>query len=83
MVSVLTKGRVAVKVTEAVVASDKPYFHADGTFNKTVGEGDNKGLEIGIFASTQLSENNLAILSSAVTKKDTISRLRSQAMRSN
>lgn len=62
MVSVLTKGRVAVKVTEAVVAGDKAYLHANGTFNKTEGEGDNKGLEIGIFAGTQALENNLAIL---------------------
>ena len=58
MVSVLTKGRVAVMVTEAVVAGDKAYVHADGTFNKTAED----GLEIGTFASTQESENNLVIL---------------------
>jgi hypothetical protein len=59
MVSVMTKGRVVVKVAEAVVAGDKAYLHANGTFSKTAGE---EGLEIGIFASTQESENNLAIL---------------------
>lgn len=62
MVSVLTKGRVAVKVTEAVVAGDKAYLQANGTFNKTQGEGEGAGLAIGVFASTQASENNLAIL---------------------
>lgn len=62
MVSVLTKGRVVVKVTQVVVAGDKAYLHADGTFNGAIGDGENKGLEVGIFASTQASENNLAIL---------------------
>jgi hypothetical protein len=59
MVSVMTKGRVAVIAAEAVVAGDKAYLQTDGTFNKTKGE---KGLEIGTFVSTQESENNIAIL---------------------
>lgn len=62
MVSVMTKGRVVVKVAEAVIAGDKAYLQADGTFTKIKGEGKTIGLEIGIFASTQELENNLAIL---------------------
>lgn len=62
MVSILTKGRVVVKVAEAVVAGDTAYLQADGTFNKTEGEEGSEGLVVGIFASTQESENNLAIL---------------------
>lgn len=58
MVSVMTKGRVVVQTTEAVIAGDKAYVHADGTFNKTAKD----GLEIGVFASTQASENELVIL---------------------
>ena len=58
MVSVMTKGRVVVKVAEAVVAGDKAYVHADGSFNKTA----DSGYEIGIFASNQASENELVIL---------------------
>lgn len=59
IVSVMTKGRVAVMTTEAVVAGDKAYLQTDGSFNKTKGE---NGLEIGTFASTQELENNIAIL---------------------
>lgn len=58
MVSVMTKGRVVVKTKEAVVAGDKAYVHADGSFSKT----SDSGLEIGIFASSQESENELVIL---------------------
>lgn len=62
IVSVLTKGRVVVMVTEAVLAGDKAYLHTDGTFNKNKGTNEKKGLEIGIFASNQESANNLVIL---------------------
>lgn len=58
MVSVMTKGRVVVRTTEAVVAGEAAYVHADGTFNKTATD----GLEIGIFASTQALDNELVIL---------------------
>jgi len=58
MVSVMTKGRVVVRTTEAVTAGDKAYVHADGTFNKD----DEDGLEIGVFQSNQESENELVIL---------------------
>lgn len=58
MVSVMTKGRVVVNTSEAVIAGDKAYVHADGTFNKT----SEDGLEIGIFVSSQESENKLVIL---------------------
>lgn len=58
VVSVMTKGRVVVKTTEAVVAGEAAYVHADGTFNKTA----ENGLEIGIFASTQALDNELVIL---------------------
>ena len=58
MVSVMTKGRVVVQVTEAVVAGDKAYVHADGSFNKT----SEDGLLIGVFASTQDSKDELTIL---------------------
>ena len=58
IVSVMTKGRVVVKTTEAVEAGDKAYVHANGTFNKTSEE----GLEIGIFHSSQEAENQLVIL---------------------
>ena len=58
VVSVMTKGRVAVKTTEAVKAGDKAYVHANGTFNKTADE----GLEIGIFFGEQATENKLVIL---------------------
>lgn len=62
MVSVLTKGRVVVKVAEAVVAGDKAYLHADGSFSKTRGIGEAKGLEIGVFVSNQGQADNLVIL---------------------
>ena len=58
MVSVMTRGRVAVLTAEAVVAGDKAYFHADGTINKT----QKDGIAIGSFASTQESGNQLVIL---------------------
>lgn len=57
MVSVMTKGRIVIKTTEAVIAGDKAYVHADGTFNKTATD----GLETGIFFSAA-AENNLVIL---------------------
>ena len=62
MVSVMTKGRVAVIASEPVVAGDIAYLHSDGTFNKTKKVGEQNGLAIGIFASSQNSENELVIL---------------------
>ena len=58
MVSVLTFGRVVVKTGEAVVAGDKAYIHADGTFNKTAAD----GALIGIFMSNQPTVDNLVIM---------------------
>lgn len=58
MVSVMTKGRVVVRTTEAVTAGDKAYVNANGSFNKTA----ESGYEIGIFVSSQASENELVIL---------------------
>ena len=58
VVSVLTRGRVVVKTSEAAIAGDKAYVHADGKFNKTADD----GLEIGVFTSTQSEADNLIIL---------------------
>jgi len=72
MISVLTKGRVVVKTTEAVVAGDIAYVHKDGSINNinNINEaGDDEdnaeepdGLKIGVFVSTQKSANELVIL---------------------
>lgn len=58
MVSVMTFGRVVVKVSEGVVAGDKAYVHADGKFNKTSAE----GVLIGTFLNDQPMANDLVIL---------------------
>lgn len=62
MVSVMTKGRVVVRATEAVIAGDIAYLHPDGTFNKTEGEEGQECLAIGIFASSIEVKDNLVIL---------------------
>jgi hypothetical protein len=62
VVSVMNKGRVVIKAKEAVKAGDKAYVHADGTINKTLKKDEKNGLAIGIFASTQSTENELVIL---------------------
>jgi len=58
MVSVMSFGRVVVHTTEAVVAGDLAYVHADGTFNKTATD----GLLIGTFMNNQPTANNLVIM---------------------
>jgi hypothetical protein len=58
VVSVMTKGRVVIRTTEAVKAGDKAYIHADGSFNKTLTD----GLEIGVFHTSQESDNELVTL---------------------
>jgi hypothetical protein len=58
MISVMTKGRVVVQTSEAVVAGDKAYVHAGGVINKSKED----GLEIGVFMSSQAEDNKLVIL---------------------
>ena len=70
MISITTKGRVVVRTAAAVVAGDTAYVHADGSINNIsnineegeVAEDEVASVEIGIFASTQESENELVIL---------------------
>ena len=71
MISVMTKGRVVVRTTAAVVAGDTAYVQADGSINNNsnINEEEEEeeaaeaaGVEIGVFASTQASENELVIL---------------------
>jgi hypothetical protein len=58
MVSVITFGRVVVRVNEAVKAGDKAYVHANNVFSKTAAAGH----QVGLFASNQDTLNELAIL---------------------